>query len=86
MKKYPNIDVNEIKVCIKEISMILFNTYDFIEVWSSNYPKSHNYFSSIGIGWKRMVGKNLSKNSGKHSTYQILKGKKSGGAQLWKKY
>ena len=85
MKKYPDIEIKEITVCIKEIKGSIFNTYDFIDMWCIKYPKSYNNFASIGIGWKRMVGKNLSKNAGKFSYFVMLHGKKN-GAQLWQKY
>lgn len=85
MKKYPDIELQEIIICIKEIGKSKFNTHDFIDLWCIKYPKSYNNFTSIGVGWKGVVGKNLSKNAGKFSSYVMLDGREN-GAQLWQKY
>lgn len=84
MKKYPDIDFNEITTCIKKIRKPVFNTYDFIDIWITLFPYTYNNFSSIGVGWRKMVGRNLSKNSGRFSTY-IKLNRKNNGAQLWQK-
>ncbi len=83
MGKYPALNYNVISRCIRRIKTDEFDTYDFINILEMIDRDYINLVSGIGVGWKSVIGKNLSKYS--VDTNNIKKKKRKGNAQPWVK-
>ena len=84
MGKYPAINYNLISKCIKKINAVEFDTYDFINVVEIIDRDFIKLFSGIGIGWKKVIGRQLSKYSTNTNDIKKMK-KRKGYAQCWLK-
>lgn len=84
MKKYPNLSPQSIKKCISKIDKSKFDTYEFIDTWGKLFPDELTLFSGIGIGWKKVIGRELSLFS--QTNAELKKSKnRSPNAQIWLK-
>ncbi len=84
MSKYPILPQNEINSTLVRIKNKNFNTYEFISEWEKLFPNSKNIFSGIGVGWRKVIGKNLSIYAQTQRRIRSLH-KKNQGAELWAK-
>ncbi len=84
MSKYPELQNNEINATLRRIKSKSFNTYEFISEWEKLYPNSKNIFSGIGVGWRKVIGRNLSIYAQTQRRIRSLH-KKNQGAELWVK-
>jgi hypothetical protein len=84
MKKYPSLSSKTVKRCLSKIDKSTFNTYEFIKVWSKYFPDELNQFSGIGVGWRKVIGRELSLFSQTNSELKKLD-KRRGNAQMWLK-
>jgi hypothetical protein len=84
MTKYPVLSDDVILRCINRIEDRVFDTYEFIDILLTVDEDYVNVISRIGDGWKKVIGKRLSKYS--VDTIRIKKmDDRKGYAQLWSK-
>jgi len=81
MAKYPLLEYRIINKCIKKIKASVFDTYLFIKTLEKINPDYIRSFSGIGVGWKSVIGRNLSKYA--TNTQNIKSKGRKGNAELW---